>query len=56
MPVTFSLVDAEGKSPPAETVALRGTTAQSLSMTGGFATVGQLKPGLIKGKQNNRRS
>jgi type VI secretion system secreted protein VgrG len=56
MPVMFSLVDAEGKSPPAETVTFKGATAQSLSMAGGTAVVDHLKPGLIKGTQNSRRS
>jgi type VI secretion system secreted protein VgrG len=50
--VRLSLVDAEGKSPPAETVALKGVTAQPLSMPGGTAVVTNLKHGLIKGKQD----
>ncbi len=54
--VRLSLVDAEVKSPPAETVALKGVTAQPLSMPGGTAVVTNLKHGLIKGKQDKRRS
>lgn len=56
MPVAFSLVDAEGKSPPAEAVSLKGAVSQALSISGGSAVVDNLKPGLVRGKQDNRRS
>ena len=56
MPVAFSLVDAEGKSPPAEAVSLKGAVSQALSVSGGSAVVDNLKPGLVRGKQDNRRS
>jgi hypothetical protein len=56
-PLQVSLVDADGKAPKGEALALtdaHGVTHQ-LNIAGGPATIEEFKPGLARGVQTQRR-